>query len=104
MARRCGGPSRRPAGRGAASGPPAAAVRRAGGPDRPAQEDRAGPRRVAFRLARDQHLAVAGDRRLQLAAREQPALLVLAGEEAEPLRLARAAVQPDPVAAALGLR
>src|SRR6185436_5157880 len=71
--------------------------------DRPAQVDRARPGRVALRLAGDEHLAVVADRRLQLAAGEEAALVVLAGEEPEPLRLARPGVEPDPVAAGLGL-
>src|SRR6185436_13781768 len=62
------------------------------------------PVRVALRLARDEDLAVAGDRRLEPAAGEQAPLVVLAGEEPEPLRLARPAVEPDPVAAGARLR
>src|SRR4051812_36260678 len=81
-----------------------AAVRRTGRLDRPAQEDRPRPRRVALGLARHEHLAEAADRRLERAAGEEPPLLVLAGEEPEPLRLAGPAVQPDAVAAALRLR
>src|SRR6185312_6218475 len=54
-------------------------------------------------LARDEDLAEAVDRRRELAAREEAALAVLAGEEAQPLGLAGPAVEPDSVAALLRL-